>query len=244
MKRLDYTLWSSPVSGMLLKNFSDVSPTGGSGTLWNRVYTLGATAWNKVWETQADFQNDTTQTFAAAQGYLYRSRNDYDAVNTVIFEGIFTGVPQNGNINIATPLDFNAIGNPYPSPVDAEAFLDQNPGILYFWTNVNASNGTEYLNNNWAYYVAGVGGTGVADVANGGIQFTPADDMLLQPGQGFVLGTEAASVTFDNTMRTTDNGSFFRQMSSEKHRYWLNLANEEVVFNQILVGYIENATQG
>src|SRR5690606_5350988 len=30
----------------------------------------------------------------------------------------------------------------------------------------------------------------------------------------------------------------------ERHRMWLNLSNPEVVFNQILVGYIENATMG
>src|SRR5690606_37921118 len=30
----------------------------------------------------------------------------------------------------------------------------------------------------------------------------------------------------------------------ERHRMWINLSNPEVVFNQILVGYIENATMG
>src|SRR5690606_13847071 len=51
MYRLDYTIWSSPVSGMLLKDLSNVSISGGSGTLWNRVYTLGDNVWNQVWAT-------------------------------------------------------------------------------------------------------------------------------------------------------------------------------------------------
>jgi len=243
MKRLDYTLWSSPVEGMLLKDFSEVSPSGGYGTLWNRVYTLGETAWEQVWATQDNYLADTSNTFEEAKGYLYRSRNDFPTTPTV-FSGEFTGVPQNGAISINAPLLFNAIGNPYPSPVDANDFLAQNVGILYFWTNVNAPVEGNYVSNNWAYYGAGgIGGVGVADVENGGTKFTPEDDMLIQPGQGFIIGTEATTVQFNNAMRVTENGAFFKMMSNEKHRYWLNLSNEEVVFNQILVGYLENATQ-
>lgn len=33
-------------------------------------------------------------------------------------------------------------------------------------------------------------------------------------------------------------------MNSERHRFWLNLSDESVTYNQILVGYVENATQG
>src|SRR5690606_33262976 len=58
LKRLDYTLWSSPVEGMKLKDFSDVSPSGGAGTLWNRVYTFGDNVWDQVWESQADYLAD------------------------------------------------------------------------------------------------------------------------------------------------------------------------------------------
>src|SRR5690606_8910262 len=71
MKRLDYTLWSAPVSGMLLKDFSDVSPTGGNGTLWNRVYTLSESSWDQVWATQSAYQADQTNTFTKAKAYLY-----------------------------------------------------------------------------------------------------------------------------------------------------------------------------
>src|SRR5690606_7744598 len=106
----------------------------------------------------------------------------YHPTETQIFEGEFTGVPNNGTINIAVPLSFESIGNPYPSPIDAEFFLDQNPGVLYFWTNVNAPVDGSYDGiNNWAYYVANVGGTGVDG------QFEPEDNMLIQPGQGFVI---------------------------------------------------------
>src|SRR5690606_24001213 len=142
MKRLDYTLWSSPVSGMPLNQFSNVSPSGGTGTIWNRVYVLGADAWNSVWPNSYDEAMASQATFASAKGYLYRAFNSYDAVATTIFTGEFTGVPNNGTKSINTPNTFDAIGNPYPSPIKANDFINGNSGVsaIYFWTNVNSSN--------------------------------------------------------------------------------------------------------
>src|SRR5690606_9350997 len=117
MYRLDYTIWSSPVSGMLLRDFSDVSISGGSGTLWNRVYTLGDNAWDQVWASQQQFESDYTSTFAKAKGYMYRAKNVWVTRNSgnpaEADLGVFIGVPNNGTISINTPFAFNAIGNPY-----------------------------------------------------------------------------------------------------------------------------------
>lgn len=249
MFRLDYTLWSSPVAGMRLVDFSNVSPTSptaGEGTLWNRVYTLGEAAWEQVWNSQPDFENDTTP-FIAGQGYLYRSPNLWvtrDSGNpATAYEGIFNGVPNNGNITATTPYEFSSIGNPYPSPIDAEEFITNNDvEFIYFWTNTHAPVNGSYDNqpNNWAYFSAVAGGVS----ADGGA-LTP--NGIIQPGQGFVakMLNSSESVTFNNTMRTNNtSGLFFRAMNTERHRFWLNLSNEEVVFNQILVGYMDNATQG
>src|SRR5690606_14111074 len=92
MVRLDYTLWSSPVSGMLLNQFSNISNNGGTGTIWNRVYELGATAWESVWDSYAN-ATASTETFATAKGYLYRAFNSYDPTTPTTFVGEFTGVP-------------------------------------------------------------------------------------------------------------------------------------------------------
>src|SRR5690606_29247162 len=163
MFRLDYTLWSSPVA-MNLVDFSEVSatsPTAGTGTLWNRVYTLGAAAWNQVWTTQPDVNNDTTP-FVAGQGYLYRSPNAWvirgneNEDPAQAYPGVFTGVPNNGTVNAATPYEFSAIGNPYPSPIDADILMTENADIdyIYFWTNTHAPVDGSYddVPNNWAYY--------------------------------------------------------------------------------------------
>src|SRR5690606_18428466 len=68
----------------------------------------------------------------------------------------------------------------------------------------------------------------------------------IHPGVGFVVYTEESttSVLFNNSMRINTNGALGREMATEKSRFWLNLSNEEVTFNQILVGYMDNATQG
>jgi len=139
---------------------------------------------------------------------------------------------------------FNAIGNPYPSPIDGDELLGTGVSGLYFWTNANVpdTNGNYQLNN-WAYYTQ-AGGTGV-QIGGIGDQIQ-APNGIIQPGQGFVIGTteDANEITFTNEMRMGNNGMFFRQMSHERHRFWLNLSDEMAVYNQILVGYMENATQG
>ncbi|MGK4568083.1 T9SS sorting signal type C domain-containing protein [Flavobacterium sp. 3HN19-14] len=45
-------------------------------------------------------------------------------------------------------------------------------------------------------------------------------------------------------MRTGNNAAiFFRDANSDKHRIWLNLSNATGMQNQILIGYMEGATQ-
>src|SRR5690606_20647119 len=250
MFRLDYTLWSSPVADMRLVDFSDVSPTSpaaGNGTLWNRVYTLGEDAWEQVWNSQPDFDNDTL-TFTTAKGYLYRAPNDWVVRNNPedepadAYPGVFTGVPNNGTISVDTPYEFSSIGNPYPSPIDADILMTENADIdyIYFWTNTHAPVDGSYddVPNNWAYYNT----TGGTATDNGVVP-----QGTIQPGQGFVakMVNNTNTVNFNNGQRISSNDHFFRQMASERHRFWLNLSNsEEVVFNQILVGYMNNATQG
>src|SRR5690606_12665178 len=52
--------------------------------------------------------------------------------------------------------------------------------------------------------------------------------------------------TFTNAMRVDDSASFYNKTDdAERHRFWLNLSNEtNGSLNQILTGYMENATNG
>jgi len=66
----------------------------------------------------------------------------------------------------------------------------------------------------------------------------------------FALSKSAGTVTFNNGMRAgltaAENTQFFKSASKEadyeKHRVWLNITNTEGAFKQMLVGYIEGAT--
>jgi Leucine-rich repeat (LRR) protein len=227
VRRQDYVYWSSPVSG---QNLLDFSPF----TLINRFYTLDEAANNFAWADPA------VNTFVPANGYMVRAPNNYAdfPAPAQLFTGTFKGVPNNGNIDVPITYDgqgYNLIGNPYPSPIDASAFLAATPGTIYFWTHRvhGAESGTNYATYNL------MGGTAAAtggEVPNG----------LIQTGQAFILQVEyPGTATFTNEMRVANSdGQFYRGITSDKHRFWLNLGTPQSGINQILIGYAEGATQG
>ena len=239
MFRLEATGWSSPVENQKLFDFA-------IGTLSNRIYEYD--------EPSNAFINTgitANSTFEGGKGYSIRSPNtypNYTAVNTpapVTFNGVFYGKPNNGDvgINITTnSFGFNYVGNPYPSPIDAYTFLDDNQTIdaLYFWTHEAPPINSTYTANNYASF----NGTGGTVSAAGGEE----PDGTIQVGQGFVVRTASPTLLqFTNGLRTSSSdGQFFRQNNNagERHRMWLNLSDGQTNFNQILIGYVTNATMG
>ncbi len=253
--RLDYTLWSSPVANQNIKAFSP-------GTLDNRFYTHD-TATN----TYVTIPSPSTSNFATAKGYLIRVQNSYPAFVPPVFPapqvpggyiwtGSFAGVPNNGDYNFtlvdggAANLRFNLVGNPYPSPIDATAFVS-NP------TNFANTTATIYLLRKTNYYSARPSystWTTAGYTDNGEPGRTLADwNGYLQTGQGFFVEASGTgtSLVFDNSMRVDNHDNqFFRNShtpsttSIERNRIWLNVTNPSGVFSQTMVGYITNATQG
>jgi len=169
----------------------------------------------------------------------------------------------------ASSLDdkWNLIGNPYPSAVSALSFLsDSNnalvvDGTIYFWTHNSAINAGfadpfygDYVLNYTASDYASWNNTGGVAATSGGV--TPTG--YIAAGQSFFVQSKAisGSAIFKNTMRVGNNNSqFFRpggpekstfnnngEESLERHRIWLNLTNNINAFNQLLVGYVQNAT--
>ncbi|WP_158730225.1 MULTISPECIES: choice-of-anchor D domain-containing protein [unclassified Flavobacterium] len=219
---LDYSLWSSPVSGQKLKAFSP-------NTLDNRFYTYNSTT-----NIYVPVAAPATTDFASGNGYLIRVPNDHPTTPT-IWSGIFRGVPNNGNISVPglTSGTFNAVGNPYPSTISADAFITVNnlTEPLYFWRKTNAATGTAYA----TYTMAGAVGT----PGNGGI--TP--NGTIQVGQGFIVKTTSNSVAFANTMRTANNSNqILKTTTTEKNRIWLNLSKGTEPVNQMMVAYMDGAT--
>jgi subtilisin-like proprotein convertase family protein len=237
MVRLDYTAWSSPVIGQQLLSFS---PNTLVGRFYQYLYT-GTT-------TPTAYQSVTaTNNFISGKGYMIRAANDWPVIATV-FNGQFTGNPTNGNVSQSVGIGYNLLGNPYASPIDARTFLSSNPsiGTLYFWTHTVAAVGSTYPQNNYASYTT-LGG--VASAAGGAVP-----NGTIQTGQGFFINTTAAgNANFFNTQRVNASVStqFYRSSEessivkeTEKHRIWLNLNDNTNSYNQILVGYADNATNG
>ncbi|OOG78800.1 T9SS sorting signal type C domain-containing protein [Flavobacterium sp. A45] len=245
--KFDYTYWSSPVSPQTLLN---VSPT----TLFDKYYSWDAVA--GTWKIEA-----TGTVMEKGVGYIIRGPqgNATPAVHTASF----IGIPNNGSISVSIAgagLEY-LIGNPYPSALDAEAFLAANTvldGTIYFWTHNTpiTPSGSFYVynSNDYASFNA-VGGTGTtAAAANTGINNSiPSGEIA--SGQAFFATSNAlGTVTFENTMRVgvggaiLNNSQFFKGTKAntelKKHRVWLNLSNTEGAFKQLLIGYVTNATNG
>jgi hypothetical protein len=249
--RLDYTAWSSPVSGpQTLQQFSpETSAT--------RFYT-----YNTVTDMYSAVS--AAATFAAGRGYHIRMPNGdttpgYNAGTApLMFKGIFTGVPNNGPVT-TTLTDagngYSLVGNPYPSPLNVSAFLAANAnaldGTIWIWRKRNNPNSitSAYVTiNSTGQYV----GNGELEQEN--------PNGVVRTGQGFIVrlrdGNSTNDVTFNNAMRSNDvSDQFFRMSAStaattttgalpESHGVWLNLTNAGGFFSQMYTGYIAGATTG
>jgi hypothetical protein len=249
--RLDYTMWSSPVAGQNLLAFSPLTTVIASPPS-SRFYNYDETT--NFYTTIA---NPSATAFAKGAGYLIRMPNE-DPSNlgggspyslgtaTITYNGVFTGVPNNGDVPVTLNYvdalhGYNMVGNPYPSTIDANKFIADNTtnieSTLYFWRKTNGS-GTAYA----AYNPAG-GVLTYPSTTSG----TP--NGTIQVGQGFfVLAKSAGPIAnfFTNAMRLgTSSTQFFKtKQVVEKNRVWLNLTNTTGVFSQALVAYITDATQG
>ena len=231
--RLDYTLWSSPVDGQQLQAFSP-------GTVSTRFYSfnptltpLGGSAGQGAFETIT-----STNPFVEGNGYLIRASN-WQSTSPTPWLGTFKGVPNNGNVSVTTTSgSWYAVGNPYPSSIDADEFITANSLTepLYFWRKTNGDAGTAYATYTFA------GGTGTEPNASGTIM-TP--DGIIAVGQGFLTQAASTSLVFTNALRNGDYGAqFFKSSSLNKSRVWLNLSNNDGFLNQALIAYMPTATTG
>ncbi|UMY65509.1 YDG domain-containing protein [Flavobacterium sp. HJ-32-4] len=242
IKRQDYIYWSAPVAGQNLFGFSNQ-------TLSNRFYILNedTNGFEALFTAAPNGlgENTATYNFLPTKGYMVRAPNNHPST-VAPWTGTFKGVPNNGTYTYQatngvapTALGNNLIGNPYPSPISADAFLSANPsiGTLYFWTHITQ---TAPGASNYASY----NGTGAAAAAGGEVP-----NGTIQVGQGFLVTVPSSvTVTFTNAMRVNNHqNQFFRSSENvtdapERHRIWLDLKKDGAVMSQSLVGYVSNAT--
>ncbi|WP_264525654.1 T9SS sorting signal type C domain-containing protein [Flavobacterium sp. N502536] len=247
----DYVYWSTPVSPQRLVDLSSSTPStmyyGFDGTQWVRTN-----------------RNDN---MVIGKGYIIRAPSGYSNSSKTAYPASFKGVPNNGNIEtemLASGKSY-LIGNPYPSALSAErvvsegieGFIKTNEnvinGTLYFWTHNTPAKplpSNQYSADDYASFNLTGGTAARSDVdfgTGGGVKPTGE----IAAGQSFFLTTKAAGkILFTNAMRlgAADNGQFFRSANTskgtavEKNRIWLNMTSGTGAFKQLLVGYIEGAS--
>jgi len=262
---LDYTYWSSPVSDETIESVFAVVPV-------NRRFYFDA---NNFEDIQAEVGN--TGVYNPGQDDIDDNANAWQLATGAMTPGvgyaatpglpgpfgfpeqqvfIFEGTLNNGLIQPAIVNnsggvynDWNFIGNPYPSAIDAYKFFSTNAGIvdaLYLWSQASpldpnnpGNQGFNFSTDDYA--VLSASGVNVA----GGSGDIP--DNYIPSGQGFFIeALGGTNVTFNNAMRDTGNNTqFFRNTnisSNDRDVLWLNLTSDNGVFNQIAVAHLTSAS--
>lgn len=177
--------------------------------------------------------------------------------------------PLSNNI-INTTDHWNLVGNPYPSAINVNDPVDGlfviNNGIIkpevYMWSQyrppLGTNPGNDVLNFSQDDYIT-INSTG--PVGNGsdldGDGNVDIPDEYIPSGQSFFVSSLAANnLTFNNAMRISGDNSntqFFEPNNgtenkdnnssyADPERFWLNLVSDNGAANQLLVGYINEAT--
>ena len=257
IKRNDYTYWSSPIKNAELATVFEASPQ-------NSFYTFETQNYSDL---NNDNSDDDGNAWRPANGFMALGKgytamapdtNPFVDKQTVIFKGPVN----NGIIRMPVALsddsnnsndDWNLIGNPYPSAISADLFLndvDNIPllnGSIYYWTHntsADADNDNKYSANDYAIYNIGTGGIKASSQGE-----TPTG--IIASGQGvFVEAIQSGNIIFNNEMRVKlENDNFFKReetknpSTSEQDKIWLNMSNDQGAFSQTLIGFMDGASK-
>ena len=256
-----YTYWSSPVVGQTIASaFPDVD---GDRRFWYNAANYLDTNGDDIDDNGDDWQYALGgSTMLPGVGYACTSSRlgIYPSQDIATFIGPFNTGDISTNIyyNASnTTGSWNLIGNPYPSAIDFTAFHAANAlvveGAAYFWSQSsppsNSNPGNQSLNfnqNDYATYTVGSGG------AAGPSGIIP-DKYIPSAQSFFISGRANGTVTFTNAMRmgdATSNSLFYKSTGTKKpaeaidNKIWVNLTTNNGIFSQILVAYVDGATNG
>lgn len=192
----------------------------------------------------------TTGTFPKSESVVFNGVVNNGVVNTKIFK--IPGIPADD--------DWNLVGNPYPSAISADSFINANTNsidaTLYFWTHkqdISINNpGPDLLNftsDDCAMYNLS-GGTGTSGSSIGTTEQSNRPLGNIASCQSFFVESKVDNVDliFNNAMSLgTTNTQFYKTLpinikDEERDRLWLNMENSDGIFSQQLIGYFTNTT--
>jgi hypothetical protein len=289
----EYTYWSSPVTNETIETALAQAPS--NRRFWfNAQNFLDETAEtnnnNATIEGQDDVDDDNndwqicdaTATMIPGVGYAAtQSPATFNGEGSQ-YNYTFTGTFNNGTITVPVyrndqelqDINWNFIGNPYPSAIDVDAFFNENvytlnpngvlEGAIYLWSHntppSSTVNGNQQSNFSQSDYVIinGIGATATQSEGGDGVmpnRFIPSCQGFFASFDNNANATIVAEmikkgeVVFNNNMRsTTNNNQFFKTNNKTENiadnKIWLNLTSNNGVFSQILIGYVEGATNG
>ena len=268
-EKYDYTYWSTPIVGETIGRAL-------SGSYVSMVYYYnGANYYDADGDGFDDDLNDwiqvgTNHVMDAGRGYAAMGSIGGTFAPSQVQSATFRGEVNNGiitepvfinNSPTASEFDYNLVGNPYPSAINADEFILQNPdisGTIYFWThidNISISNPGPYDYNYKPDDYASYNLTGGVATSLSSGSGSNAPTGKIGSGQGFIVEAHNdGTVVFNNSMRNVNysNSQFFRSENKKsipkaekvKDRMWVNLTNPDGAFNQALIGFFDEATDG
>lgn len=221
---------------------------------WLYKYTRGDSSY-------ADWISmDENTSLNPGEGYVMKGTNTTAANQNYVFYG----APNNGEYQFPISIgEQTLLGNPYPSALDAEKFINDNILILdalYFWVDggSNSHTLTDYLGG---YAIRNLTGGTTPSIASplisgigtsGGVT---APSQYVSVGQGFFVDAYGAgNIVFDNSQRVFKTESagdtvFYRTSDANtttaaNENQYIRIGHEdpEGFHRQLLLGFLPNSS--
>ena len=290
--KYNYNYWSSPVSpinvianntnysvaGIMKDGFNatprEINWIGGyDGIAGNATTPMSiAKYWLYTFDNKAnDYANwnkiTETTSIQVGKGFTMKGSGSSGTQNYT-----FVGKPNNGliNSNSVLPDQLLLTGNPYPSALDADAFINDNAGsldatdgTLYFWEHYS-TNDTHVLKEYQGGYgvknlVGGVApvSAGVDFISSSGSSTKGAPNRYIPVGQGFFVNGKIGSggtLIFNNNQRAffketdaVNSNSMYKTRSKTAQTaqidHWNNNSNDTIqkdIYKRIRLGFNSN----
>lgn len=250
-----FAIWSSST-----EDANIISSLADDANLYD-VFTLDVSEqnWFYDWSSTSPQNGDGTSYSFSSGNLISGADGLYDQARGYFLPGtsnsiIFSGSSfNNGSINRSVSInstggsgddDWNLIGNPYPSAIDANSFYTANSsvisGALYFW---NPGSVSETSTSGYEVWTA----SGYAGSVYGADPtLSNLSGRYIVASQGFMVeATANGNVSFTNSMRVSGNNTDFRSGGNTYTdgfpRIWVKLQSDDFT-GQVMIGFSPDVT--